>query len=321
MAPARAKAYGQGMRPSILNPLFADITRLTGVGPKLATLMAKVAGPRIVDLVHTLPTGLIDRSYRPALAEAATNAVVTVSVRVDRHDPPPNRRQPYRVVCSDKTGFVTLCFFHARSNYLQRVLPEGSRRLVSGKLEAYNGGLQITHPDHIVDPDRADGLPLFEPVYPLTAGLSGAVMGKAMRAALSEMPGLPEWQDQSWLDKNKWPGWADAVAQAHMPTSAAGLPRSELQVSARQRLSGTGKRECRSIPQLSGRTVAPPMPMQSFTKPSWRERSMKRRGCCLTRTFQQQRLPGSLIMWKGHEAAPRRVCWHSVRSTVFSSGI
>ncbi len=234
MAPARAKAYDRHMRPSILNPLFADITRLNGVGPKLATLMAKVAGPRIVDLVHTLPTGLIDRSYRPALAEATTNAVVTLSLHVDRHEPPPNRRQPYRVVCSDESGFVTLCFFHARSDYLQRVLPEGTRRLVSGKLESYNGGLQITHPDHIVDPDKADGLPLFEPVYPLTAGLSGAVMGKAVRAALDQMPGLPEWQDQSWLDKNKWPGCADALAQAHAPKST---PALQPLAPARQRLA------------------------------------------------------------------------------------
>ena len=167
------------MRPTILNPLFADITALPGVGPKLAALIGKVAGARIVDLLTTPPANLIDRSKRPKIEEAAFGELATFLVTVDRHDPPPKgRRLPYKVICSDDTGFMTLIFFHARADYLQKALPEGEQRLVSGKLEDFNGGRQMVHPDYIADPAKPEDMPLFEPVYPLTAGLTSAVMRK-----------------------------------------------------------------------------------------------------------------------------------------------
>ncbi|MEO0612816.1 MAG: hypothetical protein AAFY83_05850, partial [Pseudomonadota bacterium] len=113
------------MRPSILNALFRDTTSLTGVGPKVAALINKVAGPRLVNLILTPPAGLIDRSFRPKIAEAQAGGLATMLVQIDRHEPAPNRRQPYRVICSDETGFLTLVFFHARTDYLNRALPEG----------------------------------------------------------------------------------------------------------------------------------------------------------------------------------------------------
>ncbi|MEL7015020.1 MAG: ATP-dependent DNA helicase RecG [Pseudomonadota bacterium] len=222
------------MRPSILNALFRDTTSLTGVGPKVAALINKVAGPRLVNLILTPPAGLIDRSFRPKIAEAKAGGLATMLVQIDRHEPAPNRRQPYRVICSDETGFLTLVFFHARTDYLNRTLPEGQKRLISGRLEEFGGGRQMTHPDHIVDPARSDDLPLFEPVYPLTAGLSGAVMRKAVTQAVTQIPTLAEWQDESWLAKNTWPSWQEAVTTLHAPQSDTDLG---LQTKHRLRLA------------------------------------------------------------------------------------
>ena len=176
------------MRPAILNPLFADVTSLKGVGPRLAALIEKAAGPRVADVLFTLPHGLIDRSRRPTVADAQIGDLATIEVTVDRHDPPPDKRRPYKVICSDHTGFITLVFFHARADWLARTLPEGAKRIISGKVEEFAGGRQMPHPDHIADPDDADALPLFEPVYPLTAGLSPAVMRKAAATALARAP-------------------------------------------------------------------------------------------------------------------------------------
>src|SRR5690606_3594617 len=159
------------MRPAVLNPLFADVTALKGVGPRLAALVQKAAGPRVVDVLFTRPHGLIDRSRRPKIAEAEIGSIATMEVTVDKHHPAPVKRAPYKVICSDETGFITLVFFHARADYLIKALPEGSKRIISGRVEDYGGARQMTHPDHIVDPAIAGGLPLFEPVYPLTAGL------------------------------------------------------------------------------------------------------------------------------------------------------
>ena len=222
------------MRPEALNPLFADVTALPKVGPKLALLISRAAGPRVVDVLFQPPAGLIDRSARPKLADAPFGQLATVEVTVDRHDPPRIKRLPYRIICSDETGFLTLIFFHARPDYLKQALPEGAKRIVSGRIEEYGGARQMTHPDHIVDPVDADALPMIEPVYPLTAGLTNAVMRRAADAALGRAPLLPEWQDPAWLKKQQWPGWREALATLHKPQGAGGLSLSD---PARQRLA------------------------------------------------------------------------------------
>ena len=209
------------MRPSILNPLFADVTALRGVGPRIAALIEKTAGPQVVDLLFTRPQGVIDRSRRPKVAHAETGSIATLEVTVDSHHPSPVVNRPYRVICSDETGFLTLVFFNARADYLTRVLPVGARRIVSGRIDEFGGARQMAHPDHIVDPADDAALPLFEPVYPLTAGLSAAVMRKAMQAALARAPALPEWQDAEWVRRMQFPSWLDALKAAHSPASQA----------------------------------------------------------------------------------------------------
>ncbi|MBI1392488.1 MAG: ATP-dependent DNA helicase RecG [Alphaproteobacteria bacterium] len=214
------------MRPALLHPVFADITTLPGVGPKMAALISKVAGPRIIDLLMTPPTGLIDRSRRPTVADATPGERVTMLLEVDRHEPPSQRRRPYRILCSDETGFVTLVYFHAKEDYLRKLLPEGSTRVISGALEDYGGAKQMPHPDFVMDPQRPEDLPLFEPVYPLTAGLHQSVMSKAMRAALRAAPVLPEWQERTWLEARKWPAWREALSELHAPEGAGAISAS-----------------------------------------------------------------------------------------------
>ncbi|NOX96310.1 MAG: ATP-dependent DNA helicase RecG [Alphaproteobacteria bacterium] len=212
------------MRPTILNPLFADITVLPGIGPKIAALIGRVIGPRVVDLIFMPPANVIDRSARPTIAEASHGQLATFLVTVDHHNPPPKgRRLPYKVVCSDETGFLTLIFFHARSEYLLKTLPEGKKRLVSGKIEEFNGERQMVHPDYITDPEKPEDMPLYEPVYPLTAGLSAGVMRKSVVNALKRAPELPEWQDAAWLSKHQWVDWHAALEELHKPTNQTDL--------------------------------------------------------------------------------------------------
>lgn len=216
-APARG-------RPEVLFPLFADVARLPGVGPRLKKLIEKLAGPRVVDLIWHLPSGVIDRRYRPRVAEARPGEVATMEVTVGAHRAPPKgSRTPYRVTCFDGSGEIALTFFHAREDYLRRLLPEGAQRVISGEVELYNGLAQMPHPDHILAPDEAASLPLFEPVYPLTAGLSSKVLGKAIAAALDRVPELDEWQDAAWRRQQGWPAWHEAVRMAHAPEGREGL--------------------------------------------------------------------------------------------------
>ena len=138
------------MRPEILFPLFQPLSSLAGIGPRLAKLFEQLAGPKVVDLCWHLPSGIIDRRYAPPIVEAEEGRVATLTVDVVEHRPGRTRRQPYRVLCKDSSGEMGLVFFHARPDYLGRILPQGHQVVVSGKVEIFNGRVQMTHPDHIV---------------------------------------------------------------------------------------------------------------------------------------------------------------------------
>ncbi|HEX4080511.1 MAG TPA: ATP-dependent DNA helicase RecG [Rhizomicrobium sp.] len=214
------------MRPPILFPLFAETRSLAGVGPRLAQLIGKVAGGRIVDLLFHLPVGVIDRSWRPTLVEADEGRTATFTLNVLDHIARRDPRQPFRVRCSDETAAVELVFFHAKQEYLSRILPLGTKRIVSGRVERFGGRLQMVHPDYIVAPEEADQLPAHEPIYPLTEDLSGKALARAIHGALGALPVLPEWQDKAFPAARGWPAFGDAIRATHAPTCDADLAPS-----------------------------------------------------------------------------------------------
>jgi len=211
------------MRPAILFPLFGETRSLPGVGPRLEKLIARAAGTRLLDLIFHLPSGLIDRSYRPTLMGAESGRIATVSVNVLDHLPPRDRRQPYKVRCSDETAAIELVFFHADADYLKRTLPPGQKRIISGKIERYSGKLQMAHPDYILAPEQLAELPQQEAVYPLTESLPAKPLAKAIRAALEKVPAMPEWQEPTYIKRAGWLPFADALRAAHAPKSEADL--------------------------------------------------------------------------------------------------
>src|ERR1700722_16302958 len=165
------------MRPPLLNPLFASVSTLPGIGPRLEKLYARLLTrdddkPRIIDLLFHLPTGFVDRRSQPKLSEVVPDTVVTVAVTVERHrPPPPNRpRAPYNIEAGDDTNTLTITYFNARRDYLEKLFPVGELRYVSGTTTLYDGHLQMVHPDRVVDEAGFASLPLIDPVYPLTEG-------------------------------------------------------------------------------------------------------------------------------------------------------
>lgn len=207
------------MRPSILYPLFAETRTLPGVGPKIAKLIERAAGTRLLDLIFHLPSGLIDRSYRPKLIAAEEGRILTAEVNVLDHIAPRDRRQPYKVRCSDDTAMIELVFFHAHADYLNKQLPIGQKRVISGRAERFNGNLQMPHPDFVVTPEEAATLPQREAVYRLTEGLPSKSMVKAARAALEKVPDMPEWLDPAFKKARGWSSFLEAMESAHNPAS------------------------------------------------------------------------------------------------------
>ena len=217
------------MRPVALTPLFASAQSLTGIGPRLVLLLKKclvlppgITEPRVLDLLWHMPAGVIDRRAEPSSRDAVPGSVVTLKVRVLKHKAPPrgNNKAPYKVTCEDDTGRIDLIFFHAERKFIETQLPEGEERYISGRVERYGETLQMAHPDYIVPPERRGDLPMLEPVYPLTAGLSGKVLVKATRQAIERVPDVTEWQDAAWLASRNWPDFKTALARLHKPDDA-----------------------------------------------------------------------------------------------------
>ena len=222
------------MRPQSLTPLFAQVTSLPGIGPRLGKLVAKLAGPLVVDLLWHLPFAVVDRRNAPEVARAKAGEVATITVTVDEHLVPRNPRQPYRVWCSDKTGRLCLTYFNGREDYLKKLLPVGELRVVSGKVELYQGEVQMTHPDHVVPLGERETILRVEPLYGLTAGLTQRPVQKAIAAALDRAPELTEWQDAAFLARNRWSDWRSSLGRAHAPAEGEDLSPSH---PARARLA------------------------------------------------------------------------------------
>ncbi len=222
------------MRPIILYPPFKPVTNLKGIGVRIAKGLENLIGTRIIDLCWHLPTGLIDRRYAPNVADAEVGRTATLTVSIDKHIKPPHKRQPYKIITSDQTGTLVLVFFHARSDYLLKALPEGKIRVVSGTCERFGQELQMTHPDRIGTITEIDQLKTIEPVYPLSAGISLKMIGKAIAEALSHVPELDEWLDPSHFEKNHWKSWQDSLFEVHSPVSLNDLDPT---APARKRLA------------------------------------------------------------------------------------
>ena len=206
------------MRPEILYPLFADISTLKGVGERTHKLITNlINGNKLVNMLWHLPTNIIDRTYAPKLINAIPGKICTIAVKVVEHIAPKTNKQPYKVIVEDESEQLTIIFFKVYAQSIAKALPVGSTRVISGKLESYNGQLQMSHPDYIVKPDEISKVLGIETVYPLTAGITNKMMSKYMQQVICRIPKFPEWQDEKFLSKQKWGGFNEAILKVHNP--------------------------------------------------------------------------------------------------------
>jgi ATP-dependent DNA helicase RecG len=221
-------------RPEILFPLFAELETLSGIGPKTAKSLQALQITKPRDMLFTLPQSAVDRRKRATVQGADLPGVVTVEVTVGQHRHPSRKGAAYRITVEDAATSFQLVFFHAREDYLRRILPTGTRRVVSGRVEIFDGVAQMVHPDHILMPEEAEEIPDLEPVYPLTAGVTQRTMCKAAQSALARLPDLSEWIDPAQKAQAGWPDWPVALAEAHAPQDMRAL---SLDAPARTRLA------------------------------------------------------------------------------------
>ena len=222
-------------RPASLFPLFASVTTLPGIGARLGAIMEKRIGATVIDVLRHAPVGLIDRRARPALDDVQSGQLITIEVLITKHDISPRHiSRPSRIQAENETGEVELVFFKADARFLERTLPLGERRIISGTAELYQGRVQMAHPDYILSPADIAQLPLLEPVYPLSAGLKAKTLRKAIQAALPKLAAQTEWIDTALLKQKNWPDFATAMNALHNPQTPDDLAPSH---QARERLA------------------------------------------------------------------------------------
>lgn len=225
----------QLQRPIELFPLFAATGTLPGIGPKLVEVMKRRMGTQIIDLLRHLPVGYVDRSLRPALSAVTDGMIASFEVMIISADIPPNNsKRPARFIAENETGQIELVFFRSQSDYLTSALPVGEMRLISGRVELFQGKPQMAHPSYILTLDKAGEMPVFEAVYPLTLGLKAKPLRRAILAGLDKLPELEDWISDETKRKFGWPAFSDAMRKAHNPASEADLSGTSV---ARARLA------------------------------------------------------------------------------------
>ena len=205
------------MRDPILFPFYNDLSSLPGVGPKLRPALARLLGGETwLDLIFHLPTSWIDRRNRATIDEVQVGEIATITGTVDKIDHA-RMKFPARIRLRDDTGFITLAYFHANRQWLEKTFEIGKTVIASGKIGDFQGGRQIVHPDHVLSPDKDDELPEVESVYPMTANITPRQIRKFMSAALDGTPDLDEWIDPHLMKRNNWPSFKQALLRLHQP--------------------------------------------------------------------------------------------------------
>ena len=205
------------MRPQVLFPLFTDVASLKGVGANYEKLIKKLCGDKVVDLLWHLPYSMIDRTYQPKIAFAQDGKIASIKVKVKEHIEPQSKKQPYKVMVEDSSGEMALIFFKVYKDSIKKNLPIGEMRLISGKVESFNGLKQMTHPDYIVKPEDASKVIGFEPVYSLTAGVSNKMLHKLIYQALQRVQDYPEWLEPNFKAQKGLMNFREALIAAHFP--------------------------------------------------------------------------------------------------------
>lgn len=208
------------MRPDILNPLFAEVEVLKGVGPQLAKPLHRLGLDRVVDLLFHLPASWIRRQRISSLEEAVPGSIVSIElVPVAYREG--GGRGPFRVQAQDRDGNVLTLVFFRNPGWARKQLPLREPRLVSGRIDIYGQELQMVHPDHVLPPELAADLGEVEPVYPLSEGLTSRRLADLVEQALERRPPMGEWIEPSLLAARHWPSWDDALHGAHRDLAAA----------------------------------------------------------------------------------------------------
>ena len=217
----------------------APVTQLSGVGPALATRLARLGVQTIEDLAFLLPSRYEDRTRIAPIGAVRPGERAVIEGEILLTEVVRGRRAMLVVAFGDATGMLTLRFFHFTPRQ-HEALSRGARLRCFGEVRAGQRGLEMVHPEYQrVADDAGPADDALTPIYPATEGLAQARIRQLVQRALSALgEGPPDLLPQGTLAGRGLPSLRDAVRLLHHPPPDTDLAALEAgRHPARQRLA------------------------------------------------------------------------------------
>ena len=220
-------------QPHSTASLSAPVTRLRGVGPKLAEKLNRLGIVQIRDLLFHLPLRYEDRTRVTPIGALRPDARAVIQGTIELTQIQFGRRRSLLVRLSDGTGAVLLRFFHFNKAQ-QAGLTQGLLLRCYGEVRRGRFGLELIHPEYRrVDP--AQPSPVSEtltPIYPATEGVQQAVFRRLTDQALQTLQDdhsqtLADLIPPALLADEKLPALSEAILFLHRPPPDVALATLE----------------------------------------------------------------------------------------------
>ena len=195
------------------------VTRLKGVGPKLAEKLKRLGLHTVQDVLFHLPLRYQDRTRVLPVGGLRPGMEAVVEGEIELADVVFRGRRSLICRVSDGTGHLHLRFFYF-SAAQQANLTRGRRLRLFGEVRFGPAGLEMVHPEYefIDGVYAAKAEENLTPVYPATTGVHQQSLRKLARQALEKyLEKIEEQLPPAVLQELRLPTLIEALALVHQP--------------------------------------------------------------------------------------------------------
>ena len=216
------------MTSNDLSPLYQNVDKLKGIGPKKASYLKNLGIKIVLDAFYILPTRVIDRTQDIDFKTLEKGQVITTLVKIKKHRPPFNPRLPYVIECTKGSLIVNIIYFSMKGNFLRAKYPENKEFIISGKISFYKSNLSIAHPDYIEEVENEQNLRRLENIYPLTRGISLKDIKKIINGGKDFINNFDEWLNEKLISKYQFYSFEDSLKKIHFPDNLHEVDKKEV---------------------------------------------------------------------------------------------
>jgi ATP-dependent DNA helicase RecG len=206
---------------TIIQNLETAVTYIKGVGPVVAKKFEKLGVKTIRDLLYYFPYRHLDYSKLKKISELKEGEEQTIVANVwQASEVKPGNRRSSEAIVGDETGNLRVLWFN--QPYIAKQLTTNALIVLSGKVSAFNGRLQLMSPEWELAEDGSEhgGIHTARlvPLYPLTAGLHPRQVRRLMKEFIDKWAvQVPEFLPEDIKARQKLLDLPQAIAQAHYP--------------------------------------------------------------------------------------------------------